>query len=190
MSTKAAKSVDARHVFKKSVQVMLGMSVIPARLDAIAVRANVSRHEVLLRMADLRKAGLVERERAQVYWLSAKGERELEKLRRVQEEKPDRNSLEQRLWNALRQPPQRHSLEHMLRLASRPDDLDPSARANTWLDQLQAAGIAVLMPGNANFPARWRLLEDVGPLAPAWRESLGVLFDWNSRQALQQEAGL
>ncbi|WP_374631776.1 hypothetical protein [Ferrovibrio sp.] len=190
MSTKATKAIDVRAAFNKGVHVLIGMSDVPARMETIAQRASISHHEVSLRMAALRKAGLVERERAQVYWLSAKGKRELDKLRRHDAEKPDRDSLEQRLWNALRQAPQRHSLEHLLTLASRPDDTNAAARASAWLGHLQGTGIVVQLPGNANFPARWRLLEDIGPLAPVWREALGVLFDWNRRQALQQEAGL
>ncbi len=167
-------------------QLMMGMEQ-PARLHEIAERSHISYHEARLRLPELKREGLVESERARVYWLTPKGRRLLEKLRTVAAEKPDPDSLQQRLWNALRQPPQRHSIFHLLTMAVRADDPDAADRSRAWFKQLESAGIVALLPGNANFPDRWLLLDDLGVHAPSWRDSLGVLFDWNSGRALQLE---
>lgn len=95
--------------------------------------------------------------------------------------------LRQRAWNALRTG-KKLTIPDILMRAIEGNERDPSSNIGRYLRALTRAGYVRQMPvresslnASSNGCVRWWLVNNTGPLAPAWRASRDTLWDRNLR---------
>lgn len=100
---------------------------------------------------------------------------------------PQRNSLRQRAWTAMRMSGT-FTIGDIVIVAAR-GDLDPESNVQRYLQMLRAGGYVAEMPVRqrgthltSNGFKRFRLIKDTGPIAPVWKSKLRSLWDHNLRQ--------
>lgn len=94
--------------------------------------------------------------------------------------------LRDRLWAAMRAE-KNFDRNSLLMLAGKETDRDPAHYTTAYLRRLEAAGVILRLKQKRKLP-RYRLMRDLGPLAPTWQRTRATLFDRNSNQIVRPEA--
>lgn len=151
-----------------------------SRLRSIATAVSLGWDETQYRLSDLKRLGLLKKERRTCYFLTDKGEAAVRNLQALADSRqPQNDDYAQRLWNAVRAQ-RKFALSDIVQLAQRETDIEPETMAALYVSQLEKAEVIQRLPALKNMPARWRLASDLGITAPTMRTGLGVLWDWNA----------
>lgn len=179
------------HLNNRVLIVMQPPPALATRMKAISAAARLGWDDTAYSLSQLQRLGLVAKQRVTGYFLTPKGSAELERLRRLTgEQPPDEGALEQRFWAAMRIE-RKWTHEALLGIAALPSDDNAGMLLEHYQGFLEEAGIIKRLPEFFADPAaapRWRLARNLGVIAPTYRPSLGLLYDWNANEPIVVEA--
>jgi hypothetical protein len=170
----------------------------------VAGRRDMTHQRAQMCLDVLRRRGLAERVGKGLYRVTKAGRAAHAEGRKVRSgpcrahtgrRRPRADSLQARLWRALRQV-KKATVPDLITLAARDTDRDPGSSARHYIRALAAAGYVALLksrePGTAptsNGFKRYLLTRDTGPAAPIWNKDKEVLRDPNTGQRIEVHFG-
>lgn len=163
--------------------------------DELDDRMNLSRRQISDSAGSLIMRGFVERIEIGCYQITNEGRQAIEtgQVIRSGPYRPDRgkcrapqkNTLRQRAWNAMRMGGA-FTIGDLVMVAAKGKEVDADGNLRRWLKLLVRAGYLTELPVRAkstkltsNGFKRFRLIKNTGPVAPVWRPKKGDLFDHN-----------
>ena len=164
-------------------------------IEALDTDLDLDRKTIAISAGRLIKRGLAERVEAGCYRLTAAGCAFAESGKVLKSGTPlgrrkipfCRDTLRQRAWNAMRMG-EAFSVPELVMVASAGGEKDAANNLQRFCARLCKAGYLVKLPRNDRVHGkrqgahRYRLIDDTGPKAPAYRPSSGALFDFNSKE--------
>ncbi len=164
----------------------------------IAQLADLDLDYVRKKLRELERMGLARAQKGKpCYWLTESGiERRdactvgvVAAMPKKNRKKPENRDwmtpaweFRQRLWNAMRIQGN-FDRNTLLTMAKRAGDKWPVHYVNAYLKVLERYGVILRIKKVKQFP-RYRLMENLGPLAPYWNDNAETLFDRNAEKYL------